>query len=74
LLPNDIGQAIWLLFHVIVVLVLLLMLIDYFADCACAYSLGTVPQIKIMRKPLLAVAGLWFGIYLWQKYIEEKIV
>jgi hypothetical protein len=40
------------------VLVLLPMLIDYFNDCACARSLGTAAQIKIMEEPSLVFTGL----------------
>jgi hypothetical protein len=48
---------------VILVLVLLPMLIDYFNCCMCARSLGSAAQ-KIMGEPSLIFTFLWFGIYL----------
>jgi hypothetical protein len=45
-------------------LVLLLMVIDYFNGCARACSLGIVAQIKIIGEPSFVFLGLWFGIYL----------
>jgi hypothetical protein len=43
------------------VLVLLLMLIDYFNDYARARSLGIAAQIKIMGEPSLVFTCVWFG-------------
>ena len=55
----------------IVVLVLcLLMLSDYFNGCALAISLGIADQIKIMGEHSLVLTGLLFGIYLW--LLSEK--
>ena len=56
-LPSDVNQAVRLLFPVILVLVLLPMLIDYFNGCARARSLGTAAQIKIMGEPSLVFTG-----------------
>jgi hypothetical protein len=47
-----------LLFPGILVLVLLLMVIDYFNGCACAHSLGIAAQIKIMGETLLLFSDL----------------
>jgi hypothetical protein len=60
----DVDQAVRLLFHVILVLVLLPMVIDYFNGYTRAHSLGIAAQIKIMGEPSLVFSGLWFGIYL----------
>jgi hypothetical protein len=50
-----------LLFSGILVLVLLLMVIDYFNYYVSACSLGTAAQIKIMGESSLVFTGLWFG-------------
>jgi hypothetical protein len=42
-------------------LVLLPILIDYFNGYACARSLGTAAQIKIMGESSLVFTGLWFS-------------
>jgi hypothetical protein len=55
-------------------LVLLLMLIDYFNGCARVRSLSIAAQIKIMGEPLLVFIGLWFGIYLGLSSEKYKIV
>jgi hypothetical protein len=47
------------------VLVILLMVIDYFNGYTDARSLGSVAQIKIIEDPSLVFSGLWFSIYLW---------
>jgi hypothetical protein len=57
-LPSDVDQAVRLLFPVILVLVLLPMVIDYFNGCARARSLGIAAQIKIMGEPSLVFSGL----------------
>lgn len=72
--PGDVDQAVQLLFHGILVLVLLPMVIDYFNGCARARSLGIVAQIKIMGEPSLVFSGLWFGIYLRLPPGKYKIV
>jgi hypothetical protein len=72
--PSDVDQAVRLLFPVILVLVLLPMVIDYFNGCARARSLGIAAQIKIMGEPSLVFSGLWFGIYLRLPPEKYKIV
>jgi hypothetical protein len=72
-LPSDVDQVVRLFCPVILVLVLLLMLIDYFNRCTCACSLGIAAQ-KIMREPSLIFTGLWFGIYLGLSSEKYKIV
>jgi hypothetical protein len=42
-------------------LVLLLMVINYFNSCARARSLGITAQIKIMGEPSLVFSGQWFS-------------
>jgi hypothetical protein len=63
-LLSDVDQVIRLFCPVILVLVLLSMLIDYFNGCARVRDLGIAAQIKIMGEPSLVFTGLWFGIYL----------
>jgi hypothetical protein len=60
-LPSDVDEAVRLLFPGIQVLVLLPLVIDCFNDYACARSLGTAAEIKIMGEPSLVFTGLWFG-------------
>jgi hypothetical protein len=60
-LPSDIDQAVRLLFPSILVLILLLMVTDYFNGCARACSLGIAALIKIMGEPSLVFSGQWFG-------------
>jgi hypothetical protein len=50
-LSSDIEQTIRLPFPRILVLVLLLMVIDYFNSCTHARSLGIAAQIKFMGEP-----------------------
>jgi hypothetical protein len=50
---NNVDKADRLLFPSTLVLVLLLMLIDYFNGCARTHSLGIAAQIKIMGEPSL---------------------
>jgi hypothetical protein len=63
--PNNIDQAVWLLS--ILVLVLLLMLIDYFNGSVRACSLGIVSQIKIMEKPLLVFIVCYLSFAAFEK-------
>jgi hypothetical protein len=73
--PNNIDEAVWLLFSDILVLVLLPMVIDYFNGCARARSLGTAAEIKIMGEPslVLHVCGLVFFVCL-QEYIQDCVM
>jgi hypothetical protein len=44
----DVDEAVWFVFHEILVLVLLLMFDDYSNGCTRARSLGTAAKIKII--------------------------
>jgi hypothetical protein len=57
-LSNDVDRAVRLLFLGILVLVLLLMVIDYFNGYVRAHSLGIAAQIKIMGELSLVYSGL----------------
>jgi hypothetical protein len=72
-LPSDIDQVVRLFCPVILVLVLLPVLIDYFNGCARACSIGIAAQ-KIMGESSLVFTGLWFGIYLGLPSKKCKIV
>jgi hypothetical protein len=72
--PNDIDQDVRLLFPGILVLVLLMMMIDYFNSCARARGLDIAAQIKNMGEPSLIFSGVWFGIYLRLPPRKYKIV
>jgi hypothetical protein len=50
-LPSDIDQVVRLFCPDMLVLVLLLILIDYFNGCTRARSLSIAAQIKIMEEP-----------------------
>jgi hypothetical protein len=58
-LSSDIDQVVRLFCPDMLVLVLLLMLIDYFNGCVRARSLGIAASIKIMGEPSLVFIGLW---------------
>jgi hypothetical protein len=73
-LPGDIDQAVWLLFHVILVLIPLPVVIDYFNGCLGACSLGITAQIKFMREHSLVFSRSWFGIYLRMPIEKYKII
>jgi hypothetical protein len=62
--PNEVDQALRLLFPGIQVLVLLLIVTDYFNGYTRACSFGIAAQIKTLGEPLLVFSGLWFDIYL----------
>jgi hypothetical protein len=58
-LPSDVDQAVWLLFPVILLLVLLPNVIHYyFNGCTRARSLVVAAQIKIMGEPSLVFSVL----------------
>jgi hypothetical protein len=59
-LSNDVQPSCSVAFPCILVLVLLLMVIDNFIDCARAHSLGIAAQIKIMGEPSLIFSYLSF--------------
>jgi hypothetical protein len=61
-LSSDVDQAVRFGFPDILVLVLLLMVIDYFNRCARACSLDIAAQIKIMGEPMLVFSGQWFEL------------
>jgi hypothetical protein len=54
-LSNDVDQAVRLLFSGILVLILLMMMIDYFNGCVCARSLRIAAQIKIIGEPSFTI-------------------
>jgi hypothetical protein len=57
-LPSNVDQVVRLFCPDMLMLVLLLMLIDYFNGYTRARSLGTAAQIKIMGEPSLVFTGL----------------
>jgi hypothetical protein len=71
-LPSDIDKVVQLFCPVILVLVLLPMLIDYFNGCTCVRDLGIADQIKIMEEPVFTC--WWLGIYLRLPSEKYKIV
>jgi hypothetical protein len=66
-LPSDIDQVVRLFCPVILVLVLLPILIDYFNSCARVCSLDIATQ-KIIGELSLVFTNLWFDICSSKKY------